>query len=193
MIEWYYGKEGQQYGPIDEATLRARAATGEIALNDLVWREGMETWRPFREVMGEGGLTPETSSVPVSGSDASGGGEVSPAVPSSPYTPPSASLEGAMYRPAPGLPSTNGPAIASLVCGILSLVFFCLCGGVLFGIPAVICGHIALGQINNPANQQEGRGLAIAGLVCGYCGMAIFALMLIQGEVNYDIYESIRQ
>jgi len=32
MIEWFYGKGGQQFGPIDEVTLSARIATGEIMI-----------------------------------------------------------------------------------------------------------------------------------------------------------------
>jgi len=39
-----------QYGPFDEATLRSRIATGEIAPQDFVWREGMESWKPLQEV-----------------------------------------------------------------------------------------------------------------------------------------------
>ena len=41
MAEWYYGKDAQQFGPIDEATLRARIATGEVSGSDLIWTEGM--------------------------------------------------------------------------------------------------------------------------------------------------------
>ena len=50
MVEWFYGKEGQQYGPIDEVTLRARIATGEIGSQDLVWHEGMDSWKPLQDV-----------------------------------------------------------------------------------------------------------------------------------------------
>jgi hypothetical protein len=184
MIEWFYGKEGQQYGPVDEVTLRARAATGEIGPGDLVWREGMDSWKPIAEV-------PELAGIgqPMAGG---GTGGVSPAAPNSPYTTPGAAPGGGMYQPAPGLPSTNGCAIASLVCGILSLVFFCILGGIWFGIPAVICGHIGMSQTGAPQNQQGGRGLAIAGLICGYCGIALAGLILLQGSYTYaaqDVFD----
>ena len=39
-----------QYGPIDEATLKALIATGEIAPRDFVWREGMDSWERLQEV-----------------------------------------------------------------------------------------------------------------------------------------------
>jgi hypothetical protein len=61
-------------------------------------------------------------------------------------------------------PTTSGLAITSLVLGIAGLVscFFVL------GIPAVVCGHMALNQIANSPVPMVGRGLAIGGLVCGY-------------------------
>ena len=42
---------------------------------------------------------------------------------------------------------TNGLAIASLVMGIIGFLGLAACLGGVVGIPAVICGHIALGQI----------------------------------------------
>ena len=50
MTDWFYGKGNMQYGPFDEATLRSRIATGEIAPQDFVWREGMESWKHLQEV-----------------------------------------------------------------------------------------------------------------------------------------------
>ena len=55
-------------------------------------------------------------------------------------------------------------AIASLVLGILWLDWI---GSVL----ALIFGYIALGQIKQ--RQQAGRGLAIAGIVLGWIGVAV--------------------
>ena len=63
---------------------------------------------------------------------------------------------------APMATGTNGLAIASLVCS-----FF-------IPIVGVILGHIALNQIKQTG--QEGRGLAIAGLVIGYIYIAIVVL-----------------
>lgn len=58
-------------------------------------------------------------------------------------------------------------AMASLILGIL--VF---CTG-LTGIPAVICGHLALTRINASEGHLKGRGLAIAGLIMGYIGVVL--------------------
>ena len=60
---------------------------------------------------------------------------------------------------------TGGMAIASLVFGILFL-FFPL------NILAIIFGHISLSQIKASAGRLGGRGLAVAGLVLGYLGIA---------------------
>jgi hypothetical protein len=67
---------------------------------------------------------------------------------------------------------TNGLAVASL---IASLVWMWALGSLV----AVICGHAALRQIKRSGGRQTGRGMAIAGLVIGYMGLAatvLFAL-----------------
>ncbi len=205
MIEWFYGKGGQQFGPIDEVTLSARIATGEIGPQDLVWKEGMDSWKPLQEIrhlapsgnhpqsQDSEGLTPELSQSPYSPP-----AEIkAPAlddsivdeVPQSPYSPPVEGVEGASYTPGPSLPVTNGLAIASMICGILSLILFCFCGGLFLGIPAVICGHLSLNQLNAPGNSQQGRGMAIAGLICGYLGIAFLIIMMLGG--NGSSYQEI--
>lgn len=63
---------------------------------------------------------------------------------------------------------TSGFAIASMVLGIVWIYWV---GSVL----AIIFGHIALSQIRKNPNLR-GRGMAIAGVVLGYVGMAVFAL-----------------
>ncbi|MEB0285329.1 MULTISPECIES: thioredoxin domain-containing protein [Cryobacterium] len=65
----------------------------------------------------------------------------------------------------PQVPRTNTLAIVSLVSAfVVSLV-------------AVITGHIALGQIARRG--ERGRGLAIAGLVIGYVGLASTAVLIV--------------
>jgi len=64
-----------------------------------------------------------------------------------------------------------GLATWSLVLGILAIV---LCPiGLLFGIPALICGHKALSRIKHAGGAMGGQGAAIAGLVMGYVCIAI--------------------
>jgi uncharacterized membrane protein len=49
---------------------------------------------------------------------------------------------------------------------------FCL---LITGILAVIFGNVALGQIER--QHQRGRGLAIAGIVLGWIGVALLAIL----------------
>src|SRR5215471_8069212 len=71
----------------------------------------------------------------------------------------------------------SGLAIWSLALGILSL--FCL--SILAGIPAVICGHVALSRIKRSGGVLRGAGFAIGGLVAGY--LSIVLLPFVVGTV----------
>jgi hypothetical protein len=50
--EWYYAHAGQQSGPISAADLKMLAVIGQLAPEDLVWRDGMSEWIPARKVRG---------------------------------------------------------------------------------------------------------------------------------------------
>ncbi len=156
MADWFYGKDGQQYGPIDEVTLRARTATGEVEPQDKVWTKGMPGWLPLNRI--------DLSNPPVAQSPATHSAPLS----DSPYAVPASGFSVEQGGTIPTLPSTNGLAIASLVCGILSLLF-----GIFLAIPAIICGHMSRSQLNRPDNHQEGQGMALAGLICGYAGIVL--------------------
>lgn len=46
-MQWYYAKEGAQFGPIDDTELRRLARSGEITPDDLVWNTSMgDQWKP---------------------------------------------------------------------------------------------------------------------------------------------------
>ncbi|AJR18398.1 DUF4190 domain-containing protein [Pimelobacter simplex] len=68
---------------------------------------------------------------------------------------------------------TNGLAIASLVVSVLSIV---VCVGAP-GFIGAILGHVARGQIRR--EQQEGGGLALAGVIVGWLGSALFVGMVV--------------
>jgi hypothetical protein len=73
------------------------------------------------------------------------------------------------YAPA----KTNTLAIVSLVSSLVGLLIIPLIGSVV----GVITGHMSLGQIRNTG--EQGRGLALAGTILGYVGLAFIVLGLI--------------
>ena len=50
MKQWYYSQNGGQTGPIDESALVALLDSGSLPADVFVWCEGMEDWRPAREI-----------------------------------------------------------------------------------------------------------------------------------------------
>lgn len=71
----------------------------------------------------------------------------------------------------PAAAPTNGFAIASLVCGIAG------CFLLLPSVLAVVFGHVARSQIRGRG--EHGKGLATAGLITGYIGVAFLALIFV--------------
>ena len=63
--EWYYAQGDQQGGPITEAALTEALATGSIAPDALVWRQGMAEWLPADSLgLGSSGDEPPASQAP---------------------------------------------------------------------------------------------------------------------------------
>ena len=118
--------------------------------------------------------TPDTAGVQASGSVSPpsspyGGAPPPPPPPAyaygaSPYPPPGAMPPGYQGYP-PAAQTTNGLSIASLVLGIVWV----------FGIGAilaVIFGFVARKQINESGGRQSGSGMALAGIILGFVGIA---------------------
>lgn len=83
--------------------------------------------------------------------------------------------------PSPGLPSgeahTSGKAIASLICGIF---FFVLPSAIV----AIILGHLSYSEIGKSLGRIRGRGVALAGLILGYSGVAFIPFILIIAAIT---------
>ncbi len=69
-------------------------------------------------------------------------------------------------------PATSGKAIGSLISGVF---FFFLPASIL----AVVLGHWSLSDIRKSAGRLKGQGIATAGLVLGYVGVAAIPFILI--------------
>lgn len=65
---------------------------------------------------------------------------------------------------------SSGKALASLIFGLFFFVFPA-------AIVAIVFGHLSLSEIRKSAGRITGRGLAMAGLILGYVGMAILLIV----------------
>ena len=72
--------------------------------------------------------------------------------------------------------ATSGMAIGSLVSGIFSLFFPA-------AIAAIVLGHIARSNIRKSAGRITGDGMALAGLILGYLGLAFIPVILILAAI----------
>jgi Domain of unknown function (DUF4190) len=70
--------------------------------------------------------------------------------------------------------STSGLAIGSLVCGIFWV-------GGMGAVAALILGYLALRQIRREPLRVKGKGIAIAGIVLGWVGVAGLAAVITVG------------
>jgi hypothetical protein len=66
----------------------------------------------------------------------------------------------------------GGMSIASMVCGILSILLVADLGGIWLGIPAIVFGVIGL-------RRQARTGMAIAGIICGAISLLITIIAII--------------
>lgn len=149
MAEWFYGKDNAQHGPVSEPEIHNLIATGQIEPSTIIWREGMQNWLPLKDVpefQVTNAQLSSTSTIPGSNQT---------------YAPPQAYMQP---------PPSDGLAITSMILGIISILASCMYIGIIFGIPAVICGHMSLNKINKSPVAIGGKGMAIAGLVTGYLG-----------------------
>lgn len=178
QLQWYYGQNGVQGGPVSLADMRQLVSNGQLRREDLVWREGMPNWAPagtIHELFPTGG-----------GYAAPQPGPYAAAPPQQAYPPTGA------YPP--GQPTHLGYAYdvdgarlqskaqTSMVLGICSIVIgFCCCGpvGIGLAIAAIVMGKNASGAPN--------PGPARTGLICGIVGLVLSILGMILNVVYFSM------
>jgi hypothetical protein len=90
----------------------------------------------------------------------------------------------ASTNPAPAVPvqpaicpaQSSGKALASLVFGLFFFVFPA-------AVVAIVFGHLSLSEIRKSAGRLTGHGMAMAGLILGYIGVAIVPIVLIVAAI----------
>lgn len=93
-----------------------------------------------------------------------------PQQPASPY----AQYPGYGYGGQP--PQNNGLAIASMVVSLAGIPLACVSFGFLLGLIGVILGHVGIVQIKRDGS--AGRGMALTGIIVGYCLIAILLALI---------------
>ena len=76
------------------------------------------------------------------------------------------------YNP-PVQKSTNGLAIASLVCSLAGIAVS------IVPIVGIILGFVALNQINKEPYKYEGKGMAMAGVIIGFCVVGFRGIIML--------------
>ncbi|HAM72490.1 MAG TPA: hypothetical protein DCM86_12685 [Verrucomicrobiales bacterium] len=101
-MNWYYAKDGQQAGPVDELEFARLVLGGAINGSTLVWREGMPQWLPYEQVWTEG--LPDWRAKPAS----TGSAELAATSPADAAAPPS------MATPSMAKPSMASTTVCSV-------------------------------------------------------------------------------
>jgi hypothetical protein len=148
------GADGREYGPITADQLREWIVEGRANAQTKALAEGAAQWKPLIEYL-----------------------EFAPVL---------ARMAAPGPAPAPisiaPIPRTNSMAMAGLVMGILSITCgMCCCYGLPFNVLGIVFSLVALAQIRNDPLSQEGRPLAIAGLVLSVLSIVLAAFLLMLG------------
>ena len=132
------GNDGKTYGPAGAEKIREWIAQGRVESRTLIYLDGAAVWT-------FAGLLPEFAAF---------------------FNPvPSAQVPPTIAAPNHGVLKKNNPfAMWSLVCGCLAWVLCCCCC-VPFNLLGIVFGIIALVQISENRETQEGHSLAITGLI----------------------------
>lgn len=95
------------------------------------------------------------------------------------------------YGYAPAGPKQDGMAIASLVSSVLGVLLICCWIGVAGCIAGAVMGFLSRKRIQESNGALTGEGLALAGIIVGGVGCALFLLWLIlivSGNGSYRYY-----
>jgi hypothetical protein len=140
------GADGREYGPVTADQLREWIAEGRANAQTRVQAEGGGPWKPLVEYLEFAPQLARTTT-PL-------------------FAPTTISL--------PPAPRTNPMATTALVMGILSITCgMCCCYGAPFNILGIIFSLVALAQIKNNPQAQQGRPLAITGLILSLASIVL--------------------
>lgn len=162
-MKYYISRAGKTYGPYALTDIRTMAAQGNLSADDMAWSEGMSSWTPVHQVLGNLGAAPlpppHGPSVP------------SPAAQPPAWNPasPGASLGGPAFLPEAPPQTQSAPAVGPVPPG--------LHWAALVGLTIVTCGVFSviwlfvqasfLKRIDPKSHATLFYGLYIAGYLLG--------------------------
>ena len=148
------GADGREYGPATADQVRGWITEGRVNAQTRVLAEGTAQWKALSEYLEFAPMLART-------------------------TPPLSAPGPISIAPTP---RNNSMAVMGLVMGVLSITFgMCCCYGMPFNLLGIIFSLVALAQIKNDPQSQQGRTLATAGLVLSILSLVLSALMLMLG------------
>ena len=166
-MQWYYAKNSTQLGPVTDAEIRGKLASGEIGAADMVWKEGMQDWLPVSKVPELAAIIPSLQQpAPMPGQP--------PVYQQSPYQ----------------TPMTAGTEIPNYLWQ--SIVVTVLCCWPL-GIPAIVYaakvdGMKARGDIRGAMEASaNAKKWCIISLVCWVVLVALYLLLVVGGIVASEL------
>lgn len=166
------GGDGKEYGPKAAVEVREWIAEGRLNAQSEIKPQGEEEWVKLSSLL-EFAADLNPQAVPRDDVPPSPATESLPPLPAAHPAPP------ATYTPAPKT-DTNPMAITGMICGILSLPMLCCCYGLPFNILGIVFSIVGLTQLKaNP--QQQGKGMAIAGLICSILSFLIIGVLIALG------------
>lgn len=92
-------------------------------------------------------------------------------------------------------PARSGLALISLIAGLVSFPFICVCGlSAVSSLVAIVTGHLALANIKRVGGPQDGRTQAMIGLILGYLMMVVTIGLWAQiGPAAYEVWQKEEQ
>ena len=161
------GADGKEYGPITTDQLRQWIAEGRANAQTKVLPEGAAEWKSLAEIPALAALLAATP--------------VAAPVPA----------------PLPTLAPrrTNAMAVVGMVMGILSIMLVCCCHGLPFNLLGIIFSVVALSQIKQDPVNQQGKGMAIAGLILSLLSVLLSIILLLLGVAisSSDLLRKLQQ
>ena len=147
-MQIHVARDGKELGVFSLEEINRQLAAGTLRLTDLAWHEGAPAWAALSTVPGVSAAA--TSAMP-------------------PVSPTAVATTPAAVIPPPR--KSEPLAVLSLIFSILGLCGFCCGFFMTAAIAGIVCGHLALSRIKADP-EMEGHGLALAGLIIGYIGIA---------------------